>query len=475
MTSSDSTPGRRALLLLVLGLYAVLTLPKLLTLGLFQDGVVFASVARNMAEGLGGFWTPRFTDTAYRLEFMHPPLGPWLLSHFFSWFGDRPRLEVFYGIGVGLVNLGLLVLLWKTVTRHLGTSCGAWLALLAYVAMPLTSHSYTSNLLEGPMTGFVLVAAIAGHRAVEARTAPALVGLSAASGVAIFLAVQTKGPAGAFVLVYPFLFTLLSPGFRVRRGSAVSAIALAAALVATAAFILPNASAVEFTRQHYQGLVFQALEGGNIPAQGRTSVLETLVGQTLAPLILLLIGAWATRARPRPDGARRDLIFLLTALAGTLPYLVTTHQYARYALPALPMVAMALAFSFQGLGGHLEAALSSRGRKRVAAAAGLLLALGVVGALAGAGTVRKHGEFHRDFSLQALELEGRPLFSVCPEELAVDWELVGDAQRYLSASLTPETGHDYWLTEADSGCAPPEGCRHFHPPSGGRYRLYRCR
>ena len=89
----------------MLGLYFALTLPKSLALGLFQDGVVFASVARNMAEGLGGFWTPRFTDTAYRLEFMHPPLGPWLQSHAFRLFGDQPRLEVFYGIGVGLLLL----------------------------------------------------------------------------------------------------------------------------------------------------------------------------------------------------------------------------------------------------------------------------------------------------------------------------------------------------------------------------------
>jgi hypothetical protein len=475
MTGNEAIESRRALLLLVLGLYLALTLPKLLTLGLFQDGVVFASVARNMAEGLGDFWTPRFTDTAYRLEFMHPPIGPWILSHFFGWFGDQPRLEVFYGIGLGLLNLGLLALLWRTVSRRSGAACGAWLPLFLYVAMPLTGHAYTSNLLECPMTSFLLLATVASHRAVEVRSRAAGLGLTVLSGLMIFLAIQTKGPAAAYVHVYPFLLALLVPGHRWQRGLAVSAGALGMALLITAAVILPSEAALEFTRQHYQGLVFQALEGGNIPSQGRFSVLKTMLAEPLAGLVLALIAARVLRVRPRADPARRDLLFLSTALAGSLPYLITTHQYSRYALPALVMLAVALAFFLQEVGARIESSLSRRGRSLVTSVAVLLAAVGVAASVTLAGSIRKHEEFHLDFSVQPLDLDGRPLVSVCPHELAVDWELVGDLQRYLSVSLTTEPGQAYWLTENGSGCEPPAGCSFLHPPESKRYRLFSCR
>lgn len=482
--------ARKHLLFLVFGLYAALVLPRSTTFGMFQDGVVFASVARNMAEGVGEFWTPRFTDTAYQLEAMHPPLGAWILSNFFRWFGDSPRIEVLYGVGLGIANLGLLALLWRTVTRPVGqphdahlraalerspVEMGAWLPLLIYVAMPITSHSYTSNLLENPMTSFLLLAMTLGHLAVASTRLRNTVLAASAFGALIFLAVQTKGPPGLFVLVYPSLAGLFVPVLSRRRGLAVSALGLITGLVLAAVVILPNPAAIEFTRQHYGGLVLDALVGGKIPSQGRFSALQTLVQETTVPAFLIGMLSWRLRVKPRFDPDRRDLLFALTGLAGVLPFLITTHQYSRYAFPALPMMAIALALFAIPVGVRVESVLSRpRPRGVVAALSTVLVFFGVASAFKNAGTVRKHEAFHLDFSAQPLELEGRPLFSVCPDRLATDWVLVGDVQRHLRASLTVESGHAYWLTEISEDCRVPPDCSLLHPAESTTYRLYRC-
>ena len=44
---------RHALVFLVISLYCLLVLPRMLSYGMFMDGVVYASIARNMAENYG--------------------------------------------------------------------------------------------------------------------------------------------------------------------------------------------------------------------------------------------------------------------------------------------------------------------------------------------------------------------------------------------------------------------------------------
>ena len=44
-------------------LFAALMLPKLLSEDVFFDGLLYASISRNLAEGFGDYWSPRFSDT----------------------------------------------------------------------------------------------------------------------------------------------------------------------------------------------------------------------------------------------------------------------------------------------------------------------------------------------------------------------------------------------------------------------------
>src|SRR4051812_22549428 len=64
-------------------------MPRLAQRGMFVDGLTYASIARNLAEGRGSFWSPSYTATIYPEFHEHPPLGLWLQSLWFRVLGDH--------------------------------------------------------------------------------------------------------------------------------------------------------------------------------------------------------------------------------------------------------------------------------------------------------------------------------------------------------------------------------------------------
>ena len=79
--------------LLTFAVFAAATVPRLAHRGMFVDGVTYASIARNLAEGRGSFWSPSYTATLYPQFHEHPPLGFWLQSLWFRVFGDHLFVE----------------------------------------------------------------------------------------------------------------------------------------------------------------------------------------------------------------------------------------------------------------------------------------------------------------------------------------------------------------------------------------------
>ena len=104
---------RHALVFLAISLYCLLVLPRMLSHGMFMDGVVYASIARNMAENYGNFWQPYYTETVYPIFYEHPPLGFWLQSWAYRLCGDSVYVETWWGFCVGALSLLVLAGIWR--------------------------------------------------------------------------------------------------------------------------------------------------------------------------------------------------------------------------------------------------------------------------------------------------------------------------------------------------------------------------
>ena len=99
--------------LLTLAVFAAATLPRLVQRGMFVDGVTYASIARNLSEGRGSFWSPSYTATIYPQFHEHPPFGFWLQSLWFRVLGDHLFVERAYALAAALGTALLMALIWR--------------------------------------------------------------------------------------------------------------------------------------------------------------------------------------------------------------------------------------------------------------------------------------------------------------------------------------------------------------------------
>ena len=140
--------------LLLIGLFLILVSKSLLTEGMFLDGVLYASISRNMAYALGSFWNPYYTQTIGTVFHSHPPLALGLEALAFKALGDHWWVEKAYSVLMFLLSGLLISLIWKRTTNNIRW---AWLPLLFWLAMPLVTWCAANNMLENTMSVFVLL------------------------------------------------------------------------------------------------------------------------------------------------------------------------------------------------------------------------------------------------------------------------------------------------------------------------------
>ena len=144
---------RKILLTFVLALYCLLLGYKLLRLGQHGDGVEYASVARNLADGVGTFWKPYLDDYLHPVFHEHPPFVFWFQSLFFRIFGNGPYLEAFYGFFMGLLILCFTGLFWQQIRRDFRyPEVGSWWPMMLMVPLPIFTYMLQVNRIVNTWT-----------------------------------------------------------------------------------------------------------------------------------------------------------------------------------------------------------------------------------------------------------------------------------------------------------------------------------
>lgn len=391
--------------LFVVGLFGLFACNNLLTRGMFMDGLIYTSVASNMAEGVGSFWHPVYTATQFPDFYEHPPLMMWLLSLWFRLFGTSMMAAKGYSVAVVLLTAALTVAVWKQLGFK--TSLG-WLPLLMLTLIPDVALAAHNNYLESTMTLFVLASVwlvLRGKGAVWHLLA----------GVMLAAAFLTKGPTGLFPLALPALLWL----FGERRGfgqMALGTLAMAAGMAAPMAllwFCVPDAQ--EFLHKYFEN---QVIGGSQTLVTSRTYIVKTLFSHTAVVLVValavVLFGILKKSApwRPTRDSWRRFGLVFALALCGTLPMMVSTKQRAFYLLTVFPFVALAVAALLEPLARHAEKQLQ-RPAMTVATVAVLMAAV-ITNALHYGKPGRDKAMLH-DMDVMAAEVHDGELVALAPE------------------------------------------------------------
>jgi len=311
--------------------------------------MLYACVSRNLAQGYGSFWFPKFNEVGIgglTTFHEHPPLVFWMQSLYFRVFGSGYLVEKFYSFSMALLTGWLIVLNWRLLVRekpelvYMG-----WLPVLYWIIMPIIYFSYQNNLMENTMRVFSLLSvyfALKGF--MERKNAVVYMVLS---GVAIFLASFSKGLPGLFTVSVAGIWWLTVRSISFRRMLLYTLVLVLVPVLIYLLLLLFSHEAAESLSNYLFKRALHRIE--NAPTvDSRFHVLGKLVVETLPALLvagLVIVAGGLSKVKKEISGvyARNTLFVFLLGLAGTVPLMLTLVQKSFYFIHALPFYALGLA------------------------------------------------------------------------------------------------------------------------------------
>jgi 4-amino-4-deoxy-L-arabinose transferase-like glycosyltransferase len=429
--------------------------PRLLHRGMFFDGVIYATLSRNLAAGRGRFWEPFYTETLLPRYHDNPPLAIGIQSLWFRVLGDHLYVERLYDATCTAAVVLLIVAMWRRLLLRSEDSGSAWLPVLLWLSPPIASWTMVGNMLETTLIVFTTAAVAAIVIAVDSRGKGRTIAWAAVSGVCIAGAVLTKGPVAFFPLAAPVLLIVLGDrrGERPLERCALCVggqfFALSAAAIVIVAWPEARASLSAYVSRQ----LVPALGGaGNPNPAPRLQLLSVLVQQVIVSLGVVA-AAIVALARgfivPTTSDRRWGVAFITLALAATLPIMVSTKQTGYYFAPAIPFYAIGVAVLIR----RTSLVLAERARPAVNGLAALLATLAIVGCLTGTGRDRV---LLAELDRLERDLPRNETIRMCSAS-ATDWTLHAWFARRFAISLDPVDVPPPGLflqTGGQSACAP---------------------
>ena len=417
----------------LIGLFLVLVSKSLLTEGMFFDGVTYASISRNMAEGQGKFWNPHYTQTLYPEFRQHPPLALGMEALAFKALGDHWWVEKVYSVLAFLLSGLFIALIWKRTTNNIRW---AWLPLLFWLTMPLVSWSATNNLLENTMSVFVLLSVYLMIVSYQRNHKFWLI----LSAMALLLAFLSKGFTGLFPLVFPILYCAFDQKRKWIQGPIDSLILVISVAVFVGIMFLMFPASWSYIKEYIQ---LQVINGGlhEATVSSRFYIVFSLLLQLVVPLVMVIaLVVLKTKNKDNnkvfefPPDKAWFYIFLILGLLGVLPIMVSVKQRDFYMLAALPFFALAY--------GHINIAevntlmlkITPNLRKWMTLGASCILLIGIMLNLVHIGKYGRDEALIEEVKQQIVESEGNNSIEIAPEEYT-NWAKHAYYMRYGKISL----------------------------------------
>lgn len=341
----------------MLALVALVFVPRLFQEGVFIDGMTYASVARNMAEGIGAYWRPYYADagsywlpsTITEVYYDAPPLQYWLTIPLFWLLGDHWYTEKVY-CGIVLVAYILAVIrLWIWVFPKQNH----WYALPVVLLCMASQFRWglANNLLDSTMAVFDLLAVGFLLQAVGTdRSKPVIEPLLwvVLAGASIFAAFLSKGPVGLYPLALPCIYAVVMRRISIRQGIGYTILAILIVGMFMGLLWL-YAPARTFLTGYLNHQIFDSLAGkraennASAGTYGRFFIVVMLLQNLwLMALASGLGGILYLIAQKNAPALwlRYASLFLLVGLSATLPIMLSPKQAAHYLVVSLPLFAL---------------------------------------------------------------------------------------------------------------------------------------
>ena len=466
---AQKTAAQRPFRWITAAVFLGLTAIALVQRGMFMDGLLYVSVAHNLALGFGTFWEPRFSEEGFAglpTFHEHPPLAFGMESLWYRVFGSGFWVEGLYSLCMALATAWLLVLLWRALwgpDRRMAAL--GWLPVLLWIIVPQVHWSAQNNMQENTMAVFTVAAVLLAVRTDRGALHP-LAGLVLV-GLFTFLAAMVKGLPGLFPICAPFMLGVV-------RGCAWKGLWRSALVTATViglfALLMLWPEARQSLLTYAEGRLLHRIDM-DPTVDTRWRIVPQFVEAMLAPLLLMALTRAATRRRRGADtsnGRQSATVMLLIGLSGVLPLTLTLVQKSFYMVAALPFVSTAIACMAAPSVAHLLERTSQGLRRGLLFAGRAGVAAVIVCCALLFGKPSRDVDLLHDVDLLGRALPAHTLVSVGPEQWE-EWNLQSYLIRFHAISVSSRPGAAWHLTAGEG--APPAGYRPVPLPTR-HYRLW---
>lgn len=460
---------RRTLWLLTCIALAVVVILPAVQITVNLDGAIYASIARNLAEGVGSVWKPYFSKALFPEFHEHLPFMMLLESFAFRLFGDSILVEK----GFSLFVMFCVAFVWWRLWNRLNADdpeyiLAAPLAFLMALIAGRVGWAFANGMLENLvilLTSLGVLLVVETY-ADERRSSPRRIAAMMLVGLLVLCAFLTK-VTGLFVLGAPGLYWLAfqRPRFLV----AVVDTLVVVATFAFGVFLLwqfdgPRNSISVFL----QNQLFASLSGQRGGTGGLSISLGTFFRANMFPLLaagLVATGGLLVRARAPASSLfererwRRFAFLFLVGCSASLPILVSKRVYVFYFNPSVMYFSAACAVLIVPSLVATARCVSGLGQRVTHA----LLALALAGVLVlVAFNVGKLGsDAGRIDAVEKIKAYACARSADCRDAVAaceaawVEWELHAYLERYYKMSLGRlSTGDAREFVVADETCLP---------------------
>ncbi len=355
--------------LLTAAVATALLLPFWLQDGMFLDGVIYATVARNLSEGIGEIWQPMFHCKIEKVFYEQPSFAFFLQSLCFRAFGDSIYVERFYSAITYLIACFSIIYIYKK-NIHADKKT-LWLPVFFYTITPLVFWSYRHNMLENTMLIFDLWAVFflvkesekvgkwesdlesskvgKWESSVVLSHFPTL--LLSLSSFFIFLAVLTKGVVGLFPLGVFFGQWLILKKISFAEMLKKTFFATFLLILYFSVLFYFSPKALYFFQQYIDIQLISSLKGErDLTDDGNHFLLLIRLIQELIPMFLFYglfkISLFFKNRKTfftKKIYSEQVIFWLYIGLSASLPMMVSPKQHAYYLVPSMPYFAIAAA------------------------------------------------------------------------------------------------------------------------------------
>lgn len=457
-----------AVWILLLAAVCLQILVQLVHVSMFFDGGIYATVARNLAEGRGTMWAPHFSETLFPTFAEHPPLMFWLQAIGFSIFGDTIAVEKSFSLLTFVISAALLFKIWMRLNKDDVVIQKAFpLALVMALIAGRVNWGFANGLLDNLLAVFsltaVLLVVIAYDRPSPAFSAKRLA-LLVLAGLAICFSLMTKGPVGLFPLATPAIYWLVfrRPAFFVM---VLDSVVILTVIVLFVTILYAFDASREAVDRYLAAQLFASLRGDRGYYGGGLYVFRKILGvngYSLAILALASLASWRL-GLGRSDSAirsqrfKRAAFLILIGMSASLPIGFSPRVANFYFNTSLLFYSAGFAILVAPVFMEALARLGERQIKVLRFGSLILLAASIVMVFLNVGRLGADARtIEQAAAIEELacthETDCKPLISVC-QTAWQDWALHTYMQRFYKISIAKQADIDADFVIADESCS----------------------